>query len=102
SGRGGARVVTALVLDEITAVVDAARVQIAGEPLGVIAKSESDALEAVMAGADEASALGDGDEAAITQFLDRVRVRAGVRREGEQRTQDFVQAEKLTALGTLV
>lgn len=102
SGRGGARVVTALVLDEITAVVDAARLQIAGEPLGIIAKSESDALDALMAGADEASALDDADEAAITQFLDRVRVRAGVRREGEQRTQDFVQAEKLTALGTLV
>ena len=102
SGRGGAKVVTALVLDELAAVVDAARLQVAGQPLGIVTKSESDALDAIMAGADEASALDDADEAAITQFLDRVRVRAGVRREGEQRTQDFVQAEKLTALGTLV
>lgn len=102
SGRGGANIITSSIQSDAVAIVDAARLQIGGAPLGIICETESDALEALLAGADEASPLPQADEEAITRFLDRVQTRSQVRREDERRNQDFAQAEKLTALGTLV
>lgn len=102
SGRGGAQVITASISGDAVAIVDAARLQVGGAPLGIVSETESEALDALLAGADEACPLHQVDEEAITRFLDRVQTRSQVRREDERRSQDFAQAEKLTALGTLV
>ena len=99
---GAGYVTTFLAQGEISAIVEAARVEWGGVPLGIVTANEGDALEAIRAGADEAHALPQDQPSAITVFLDRTRVRAAQRRERERQTEDFVQAEKLTALGTLV
>jgi signal transduction histidine kinase len=99
---GGGRIVAALLGDEITTGVDAARSGVGGAPLGVVTETETQAIEAIATGADEATVLTDEDEAQLTAFLDRVKVRAQLRMEGKRQQQDLVQAERLTALGTLV
>src|SRR5690606_5934021 len=82
---------------------EVARASVGGAPLGFVTASEADALEAIAAGADDAVCLdGRGEPALITAFLDRLRLRATMRREAERTSQDLAQAEKLTALGTLV
>jgi len=81
--------------------LDAVRVVAGSAPLGFVAESPDQALAAIRAGADEADVLGPPDLAELTHFLDRVRVRAEVRRERERLADDLRQAEGLTALGTL-
>lgn len=81
--------------------LDAVRVVAGSAPLGFVAESPDQALLAIRAGADEADVLGPPDLAELTNFLDRVRVRAEVRRERERLADDLRQAEGLTALGTL-
>ncbi len=99
---GGGRVISDLATGDIAVAVEEARNQLGGSPLGFVTPNESTALEAIAAGADDAICLQDGDPTTITAFLDRIRVRASVRREAERNSQDLAQAEKLTALGTLV
>lgn len=81
--------------------LDAVRVVAGSAPLGFVAESSDQALSAIRAGADEADVLGAPDLERLTTFLDRVRVRAEVRRERERLADDLRQAEGLTALGTL-
>ncbi len=102
SGTGGGRVLTAIITDEITNGVDAARHQIGDAPLGVVVSREGDALEAIEAGADEATVLLSDKDEAVTAFLDRVRIHARLRSERERQHRDFAHAEKLAALGTLI
>jgi signal transduction histidine kinase len=102
SSAGGGAVSIALEHGEMAAVVEAARAQIGSAPLGIVASTEAQALEAIRAGADQAQVLHSDSEQDITLFLDHTRVRASTRREGERFVNDLAQAEKLTALGTLV
>jgi two-component system NtrC family sensor kinase len=102
SGTGGGRVFAAPLLTELVRGIDDARSSIGGAPLGVVTSSQGDALEAIVAGADDAAPLQDDSDSTVTTFLDRVRTRAQVRREGERRQRDFVHAEKLAALGSVV
>jgi len=81
--------------------LDEIRVQVGSAPLGFVAESPDQALAAIRAGADEADVLGHPDLEEVTNFLDRIRVRAEVRRERERLADDLRQAEGLTALGTL-
>ena len=72
-----------------------------GAPLGAVVDGEAQALEALEAGADEATtgALVDG---AAFAFIDRVMLRGRLRQEQAQLRASYVHDEKLTALGTLV
>jgi signal transduction histidine kinase/FixJ family two-component response regulator len=82
--------------------VQQTRNEFGGVPLGLIANDDPESLEAVEAGADEvvlATAL--SADSAIA-FLDRVLVRARLRREQERLRATYVHSEKLVALGTLV
>src|SRR5579859_7380930 len=85
-----------------TAAVTHGRQVHGGAPLGFVARSESDALEAVAAGADEAVVPVPGDAHAAVAFLERLAVRASLRREQENRQTTLAQTEKLAALGTVV
>jgi len=71
-------------------------------PVGVLVGNDTAVLEAIALGADEAAVMPQVDEPSVLAFLDRVRLRATLRREVERITQDVAHAEKLTALGTLV
>jgi len=71
-------------------------------PLGVVARSEADAFAAVAAGADDACVAEALDLPRYIAFIDRVELRAGQRREAENRQAAADHAEKLTALGTVV
>jgi len=81
--------------------LDVVRAAAGSAPIGVVAENADQALMAIRAGADEAVVLGPPDLEEITNFVDRIRVRAEVRRERERLTDDLRQAEGLTALGTL-
>lgn len=78
-----------------------------GCPLGVLTPDESGTAVAVEAGADEAVSIRDWERAESTQqallsFLDRVSLRARLRRQQERLQTAAVQSEKLAALGTVV
>lgn len=88
--------------EDVAAVVERARESAGDLPVGVLANTEAEAHEAVEAGADEAFVLEEPDERSVTTFVDRIRLRAKLRRMDERLSQDFAQAERLTALGTLV
>jgi len=83
------------------AIADARR-QLGGTPLGFVAEDEVAALEALRAGADEVLVWPPRDDAAIQGFFDRTKLRADLRVGQERLSASVVQAEKLTALGTLV
>lgn len=102
SNSGSGRVLISLVQGEVNTAVATARSEVGEAPLGVVTSSESDALQAIVAGADEAMTPASSNVEDIILFLDRLRVRAGIRRESESHDRDFAQAEKLAALGTLV
>ncbi|MEQ9073015.1 MAG: ATP-binding protein [Sandaracinaceae bacterium] len=70
-------------------------------PLGVAAPTEAAALDALRAGADEAAVI-DASPVRVHAFVDRVILRATLRREQERTSAAVSHAEKLTALGTLV
>ena len=72
------------------------------QPLGVIADSETAALEAIAHGADEAMALSQVSVSSVESFLDRVLLRASMRRQDEQIRRVGSHAEKLAALGCVV
>ncbi len=71
-------------------------------PTGMVVATEAAAIDAISLGADEAVVMAAVDEPVWVAFVDRVRLRASMRRETERLTQDMAHAEKLTALGTLV
>lgn len=81
--------------------VRACREALGAFPLGAVTRTEADALEALRAGADEAGVL-TVDPGAIHAFVDRLLLRASLRREQERTSAAVSHAEKLTALGTLV
>jgi len=83
------------------AIADARR-QLGGTPLGYVAEDEVAALDALRAGADEVLVWPPRDNAAIQGFFDRTKLRASLRVGQERLSASVVQAEKLTALGTLV
>lgn len=99
---GGGRVLTSCLRELLPEGARLARLDVGDSPLGLIAETESGALEALAEGVDEAEAFSDPDDAAITRFLDRVRARATIRSSIEERRIDFAHAERLTALGSLV
>jgi two-component system NtrC family sensor kinase len=102
---GRSRHVTAVVAAEgagPSAVVESARVEHGGAPLGFLALSEADALEAIDAGADEAMALPSGEPQHVLVLLDRTAQRAAIRQARENERSSVVQSEKLAALGTVV
>lgn len=87
--------------------VQSARRAHGGRPLGVLTPDESGTAAAVEAGADEAVSIGDWERAesiqqALLSFLDRVNLRARLRRQQERLQTAAVQSEKLAALGTVV
>src|SRR5690242_17843711 len=63
------------------AAVSQARSQHGGAPLGVLADTEADALEAIAYGADEAEVLGEPTDARIVRFIERLHLRASMRRQ---------------------
>ncbi len=83
-------------------IVRRARSEHGGAPLGVVVADEPSALSAVEAGADEAIAEDRLDENSAYGFIDRIVLRARLRREQEQVRALYVHSEKLAALGTLV
>jgi signal transduction histidine kinase len=73
-----------------------------GIPLGVVAPDEAAGLLALESGADEAITIDRLDVKTAFGFIDRVLLRARLRREQEQLSATYVHSEKLAALGTLV
>ena len=71
-------------------------------PLGYVADDEATALEAISRGADEAIASSALDEDAVAPFLDRLALRASLRRDRERLAEATSHAERLAALGVLV
>jgi signal transduction histidine kinase len=82
--------------------VSQARLQRGGAPLGVLADTEADALEAIAYGADEAEVLGEPRDARVVRFVERLQLRASLRRDAERMQRSSAHAEKLSALGTLI
>lgn len=82
--------------------VEQIRDEVGALPIGVVTETESDALTAIQAGADEAVSVEYLDDATITRFLDRVLLRARARRRTEIDRHELAQTEKLSALGTLI
>jgi signal transduction histidine kinase len=85
-----------------TEVISLARQQVGGAPIGFVVEDEVGALEALTAGADEVLMWPPRDDGAIQGFLDRVKLRATLRRGRERANAALAHAEKLSALGTLV
>ncbi len=71
-------------------------------PLGVVVTDEADGWIAIEAGADEAILEEALSQTAALAFIDRVMLRARLRREQEQLSATYIHSEKLAALGTLV
>jgi signal transduction histidine kinase/CheY-like chemotaxis protein len=82
--------------------VDRARQVHGGVPLGYVARDETDALQAIAHGADEALVLPVLDQQHILGLLERTTLRARLRREQENFQTSHAQSEKLAALGTVV
>lgn len=99
---GGGRVHARYEPGAIPEVVELARTEVGAFPLGMLTETETDALLALQSGVDEAAVLDWESEEALTRFLDRVLVRARSRHAAELQRHEFAQAEKLSALGTLV
>ncbi|MGC4068256.1 MAG: ATP-binding protein [Polyangiaceae bacterium] len=73
-----------------------------GLPLGVVVADEAAGLVALESGADDAITSDHLDAATAFGFIERVILRARLRREQEQLSALYVHSEKLAALGTLV
>jgi signal transduction histidine kinase len=71
-------------------------------PLGVVVADEADGWVAIEAGADETILESALSQPTALAFVDRVLLRARLRREQEQLSATYVHSEKLVALGTLV
>ncbi len=99
---GGGTIISRLCEDASIHHIEAIRDEVGALPLGVVTETESDALTAIQAGADEAVSVGYLDDATITRFLDRVLLRARARRRTEIDRHELAQTEKLSALGTLI
>lgn len=78
------------------------RAEYAGIPLGLVARDDAEGLAAVESGADDTILVADFTATTSLAFIDRVLVRARLRREQEQLSATYVHSEKLAALGTLV
>jgi signal transduction histidine kinase/ActR/RegA family two-component response regulator len=85
----------ALALDEV-------RHRHGATPLGVAARTPTEAIEAIEAGADESLCLTDPESATVHELVDRTRLRASLRADGEKLKVAIAHTEKLAALGTLV
>ncbi|MGC4092550.1 MAG: ATP-binding protein [Polyangiaceae bacterium] len=88
--------------DDVRESVRRARSAHGGSPLGIVVVDEPAALLAVEAGADEAVPEERLDAESAFGFIDRILLRARLRREQEQVRALYVHSEKLAALGTLV
>ncbi|MCG8423849.1 MAG: ATP-binding protein [Proteobacteria bacterium] len=73
-----------------------------GVPLGYVARDESDALEAIFNGADEAMVVAELAPREVLVLVERTVLRAEKRREQENVRASYAQSEKLAALGTVV
>ncbi len=82
--------------------LEIARKHYGGIPLGYVAQDEESALKALSSGADESFVWPPRDDQAIRGFFDRTVLRAQLRKASEDSRISLAQAEKLTALGTLV
>jgi two-component system cell cycle sensor histidine kinase/response regulator CckA len=83
-------------------VVEQARREVGGAPLGYVAEDEVAAVDALASGADEVLVWPPRDEAALLGFFDRTLLRASLRKGQERTSTAVAHAEKLAALGTLV
>lgn len=70
--------------------------------IGFIATDEPSAIDALIAGADEAAVIEADNAVQLVAFLDRTDLRARQRGETRGLRSAFAHAEKLAALGTLV
>ena len=73
-----------------------------GQPLGVIATTHAEVIEAIEAGADDGSVATGLDLDSFVAFVDRILLRARRRRDFENARADALHGEKLAVLGTLV
>jgi signal transduction histidine kinase/ActR/RegA family two-component response regulator len=88
---------------EVQQAVAAQRERNPNAPIGVLVEDESAVLAALAGGADDATVLTEGYEAApLAAFVDRVELRAQLRGESQRLQETFAHTERLTALGTLV
>src|SRR5690606_29877206 len=82
-------------LDDPAPAVTRAREVYGGIPLGYVASDESDALEAISSGADEALVLPALDRQHLLSLLERTVLRAEMRRQQEKLQTSHAQSEKL-------
>jgi len=73
-----------------------------GQPLGVIATTHAEVIEAIEDGADDGCVAAGLDLDSFVAFVDRVLLRAWRRRDFENARADALHGEKLAVLGTLV
>lgn len=78
------------------------REHIGDGPLGVAARNETEALAAIMAGADAARVVDVQDPRSVGLLIEHTLVRARIRRTDMENQHTVAQADKLSALGTLV
>jgi len=78
------------------------RIEHGSIPLGVIVADEAEGWVAIEAGADESILKETLSQSTALAFIERVLLRARLRREQEQLSATYVHSEKLVALGTLV
>lgn len=90
-----------LAVGEPFVVVAGFRERVGGVPIGYVGLTEPDVLQALDGGADEAAVL-TVEATALAAFVDRLEVRARLRAETARHHHSLANAEKLTALGTLV
>jgi len=103
SGRVDADTTTLrLVAPPLSTTIEAIRRELGPVPLGVAARTATEAIEAIEHGADEAIVLDRDDAASVHALVDRTRVRGRLRAEDANAKVNVAQADKLAALGTLV
>ena len=103
SGRVDADTTTLrLVAPPLSTTIEAIRHELGPVPLGVAARTATEAIEAIEHGADEAMVLDEHDAASVHALVDRTRVRGRLRADDANTKVNVAQADKLAALGTLV
>jgi signal transduction histidine kinase/CheY-like chemotaxis protein len=78
------------------------RAEVGGAPIGVVCATHPTAIDAILAGADEAMVVHSHDPSQYHDLVDRTLLRAKQRKEIERNQSAIAHADKLSALGTLV
>jgi signal transduction histidine kinase len=89
--------------ETVRVAIEEVRKQYGAAPVGVAARSASEALAAIEHGADDALVVTAESPAHVFhELVDRTRLRGALRASGEQLKMSLAHADKLASLGTLV